>query len=122
MGPVETSPPRVAQVLRYRRIRSALFGDGEYIPVHATGSHAERVVAFARRLGDSWCLIAAPRITAPLAPLESLPVGNVWEDTALDLPEGFPIAWRNVLTGEEPVSLDLADIFRTIPLAVLEPV
>ena len=34
---------------------------------------------------------------------------------------GFPVAWRNILTCEEPASLDLADIFRSVPLAVLEP-
>ena len=110
----------IAQVLRFRRARSALFERGEYIPVHAAGTHAERVVAFARRDGDRWCLVVAPRITASLTPFGILPVGRVWEDTRLDLPPDFPLAWRNVLTGEDPASADLADIFRTVPLALLE--
>ena len=87
-----------------------------------TGTHAERVVAYARRDGDHWCLVVAPRITAPLAPPGSLPVAAVWDDTAIDLPDDFPLAWRNVLTCEEPASADLADIFRTIPLALLQPI
>lgn len=110
-----------AQALRHRSANAALFTDGEYIPVHATGEHADRVVAFARHREGQWTLLAVPRITAAMAPPEQPPVGSVWGDTALDLPEGMPLSWRNVLTSEEPLSMMLADVFRTIPYAVLEP-
>jgi (1->4)-alpha-D-glucan 1-alpha-D-glucosylmutase len=110
-----------AQALRFRRAHAQLFEGGEYMPVHVTGTHAERIVAFARKDGDQWCLVVAPRITAPVAPPGSLPVGSVWEDTALDMPDGFPIVWQNVLTREKPASSDIADIFRTVPFALLEP-
>jgi (1->4)-alpha-D-glucan 1-alpha-D-glucosylmutase len=110
-----------SQALRFRRMRAALCRDGEYIPVHATGEHAERVVAFARHLDGEWVMLVVPRLTASLAPPETPPIGSVWGDTSLDLPDGVPLSWMNVLTNEEPMSLMLADVFRTLPYALLVP-
>jgi maltooligosyltrehalose synthase len=62
-----------------------------------------------------------PRITAKIAEPEMLPTGDVWGDTTLDLPDGMPLTWRNVLTGDEPISLDLKDVFNAIPFALLTP-
>ena len=106
----------ITQALRLRRAHPDLFTHGEYIPVHAVGTHADRVVAFARRQGDEWCLTVVPRITMPLADGGQLPIGDVWGDTQLDPPDGLPLVWRNVITAETPESLNIADIFAHVPV------
>jgi (1->4)-alpha-D-glucan 1-alpha-D-glucosylmutase len=109
------------QALRFRSANATLFTNGEYIPVYVTGQHADRVVAFARHYEGRWCLLVVPRITAKIAEPEMLPTGDIWGDTTLDLPDGMPLTWRNVLTGDEPISLDLKDVFNAIPFALLTP-
>jgi (1->4)-alpha-D-glucan 1-alpha-D-glucosylmutase len=110
---------RVTQdLLRFRRERLALFQRGDYHPHHATGALAERVVAF-RRMGEGESLlVAVPRLTAHLG---APPLGLVWEDTALALPNGGR-GWRDVLTGAEWRGGEralLAELFRELPFAVL---
>jgi (1->4)-alpha-D-glucan 1-alpha-D-glucosylmutase len=107
--------------MRYRLANASLFLDGSYIPVHVTGDHADRVVAFARRHGNAWCMLVVPRITQPIAPPEQPPIAQVWGDTALEIPDGMPLSWRNVMTSEEPTSLHIADIFSAVPFALLVP-
>lgn len=106
------------ELLRFRRQRLSLFQEGDYAPVTATGRHAERVVAFRRKLGAESVVVVVPRLTAKLG---APPLGLVWEDTALSLPEGAH-GWRDVLTGGEwrgGKAVGLAELFGTLPLAVL---
>ena len=42
----------IARTLALRRERPALFADGSYEPIAVRGEHADRVIAFARRLGN----------------------------------------------------------------------
>lgn len=109
---------RVTQeLLRFRRERATLFQQGDYEPRSATGQFAERVVAFQRSAADESVLVIVPRLSAALG---VPPLGLVWEDTAMTLPEA-PRRWRDVLTGEEyPAGeIAVADLFKTLPLAVL---
>ena len=72
--------------------------------------------------GGTWAVTVAPRLVARLAPEGSWPLGGVWEDTHVPLPEGAPQSWTNVLTGERlkaPVAL--AEAFRILPSALLTP-
>ncbi|HYE50245.1 MAG TPA: malto-oligosyltrehalose synthase [Azospirillaceae bacterium] len=116
----------VATCLRLRRDRPALFGRGDYVPLEASGKHAERVVAFLRRNGSQVAVAVAPRLAAPL--LEGadrpLPPADAWEDTVLhlpDLPEG---ALTDLMTGEgvavpEDRRLPLSALLRCFPVALL---
>lgn len=77
--------------LELRRRASALFTEGEYVPLRAQGQHAEHVVALARRRGDQLAIAVAPRLTARLCGLGGPPpVGALWGDTAVVLPADFP--------------------------------
>ena len=49
------------KALRFRRAQSKLFQSGTYLPLAVQGLHKDRVVAFARTLGDSWTITAAGR-------------------------------------------------------------
>jgi (1->4)-alpha-D-glucan 1-alpha-D-glucosylmutase len=100
--------------LNFRRSKSALFSNGEYIPLRVTGSRRRHVIAFARRLSNEWCVVAVPRLFAKLGR------NPVWKDTAIELPEGAPTSWENVFTNE-PLSAPLVaeNLFATLPFALL---
>ncbi len=72
-------------VLQARRAQAALFTDGAYVPLHATGAHAAHVVSFARLHEGRAAIAVAPRLPLGLAPDGAPPVGALWGDTRLDL-------------------------------------
>lgn len=49
------------RLLDLRREREALFRDGSYEPLVVTGAGAQRLLAFARRLGEEAVIVAVPR-------------------------------------------------------------
>jgi (1->4)-alpha-D-glucan 1-alpha-D-glucosylmutase len=110
-----------ARALAFRRSHGRLFREGRYLPVSATGAKASHVIAFARRLGRAWALVAVPRLTVALAPEGILPVGRkVWGATRLALPEQVPTRWTDGLTGQPVNSAgDLAGLFARLPFALL---
>ena len=105
------------RVLRCRRANPGLFSEGAYEPVTATGVHADRVVAFLRRHNGRTALVVAPRLTAALG--DGPPIGVVWGDTTLQVSNGLPPRWKDVLTGRDVNSLRLADLFHDWPVALL---
>jgi (1->4)-alpha-D-glucan 1-alpha-D-glucosylmutase len=116
--------------LRTRRQFPELFSSGEYFPLSVTGTHDQHVTAFARRHGDRTAIVAAPRLTVALAGFGGPPpLGELWGDTAIELPESLATAeFQNRFTRERlPVrtgpasrhTLRAADLFRSFPVAVL---
>ncbi|MBP7147893.1 MAG: malto-oligosyltrehalose synthase, partial [Acidobacteria bacterium] len=112
----------LARALRHRREHAELFARGTYAPLPASGPHARHVCAFARRLGEDWLLCAVPRLPLRLG-LGSVPAP--WAEDALALPDGAPAAWRDLFTGASVRArndvLPLAEVFATLPLALLVP-
>ncbi|MFN3372027.1 MAG: malto-oligosyltrehalose synthase, partial [Chloroflexus sp.] len=124
----------ITTALACRRERIDLFRAGAYLPLTASGSAAEYVIAFARRHPTAGEVLAiAPRLTARLSGgKETPPIGELWGETWLPLPEVAPgTHYRNLFTDEcltvadHPVGpgLALADVLRRWPvaLAVREP-
>lgn len=103
-------------LLRLRREQAALFQRGTYEPQRTTGMFAENVVAFRREVDGEELLVVVPRLVARLG---CPPLGLVWEDTAVEAPEGG--AWREVLTGRQlaGAALRVADVLNELPVAVL---
>ncbi len=112
-----------SRALAARRAHSALFLDGDYVPLPVRGAKARHLVAFARRRGDGWAIAMAPRLTVGLTRLERPPIGRrVWRDTAIDLPAGAPGDWVDALSGVRlsgAGSLLAADALRRLPVALL---
>jgi (1->4)-alpha-D-glucan 1-alpha-D-glucosylmutase len=116
----------MSRLLQLRRAREALFRDGGYMAIRATGEHARHALAFARRDGKEISITVVPRLMVGLGikPGE-LPCGpEVWGDTRIELPflaEGDTL--RNALTGDEVrVSgggLAVGDILAHAPVAVI---
>jgi len=77
----------IRRLLRLRAAKEALFRDGGYNPVRTTGLRARHLIAFARRLEGATCITIAPRLIAGLGIRpRSLPCGEVWGDTRIELP------------------------------------
>jgi (1->4)-alpha-D-glucan 1-alpha-D-glucosylmutase len=96
------------RALHFRRRRADLFGPkGDYLPLRATGVHADRVVAFSRGGG---AVTVVPRLVLGLA--------GGWGGTAVELPPG---QWHNELTAEQWPGGDvaLADLLARFPVALL---
>jgi len=93
----------IHKALGLRRVRPALFREGEYVPLSAEGSKATHVCAFARRRAEEVAIAVAPRMCASLLEgTAQAPVGaEVWSDTRLLLPFGqSELEYLNVFTGE----------------------
>jgi (1->4)-alpha-D-glucan 1-alpha-D-glucosylmutase len=97
----------VTTALRLRRSRPEAFLHGEYLPVLASGSAADHVVAFRR--GED-VLVAATRWTVRLPE-------TGWGNTVLPLPDG---SWTDTLTGamaSGPTAA--AELFAELPVVLL---
>ena len=69
------------RMLQLRRELPGLFKLGEYLPLKTSGHAASRVTAFARRHGDHWLIVLAPRLTTQrwvdaLPPVQALEPGR----------------------------------------------
>lgn len=114
------------EALRFRRANRDLFEEGGYLPLEAVGRRRRNVVAFARRLGDRWAIVAVPRLAAGLCE-HGPPSATAWRGTSVRLPQGAPRRLQNVLTGETLEitrrggrdAIRLHDALGTLPVALL---
>jgi (1->4)-alpha-D-glucan 1-alpha-D-glucosylmutase len=115
------------RVLDVRREYSDLFDNGDYVELSATGEKAVNVVAFARRSDGQELIVVAPRLIGGLLTGDNAaPLGDVWGDTMVVLPDHQEGArYRSVITGEE-LTLDsetegvaLRDLLASFPVACL---
>jgi (1->4)-alpha-D-glucan 1-alpha-D-glucosylmutase len=109
----------IAALLRHRAAHAELYAEGEYVPLAASGSHAEQLGAYLRRSGSEAVLIAFARHPRRIA-------REGWgDDTVLPLPESLAgTPWRDVLTGVSIAAasqLTPAALFAHLPVAVLRP-
>jgi malto-oligosyltrehalose synthase len=82
----------IARTLALRREKPALFADGSYEPIAVRGEHADRVIAFARRLGGEIAIVVVPRVASRLLEPGGIAFASrAWRDTgvALDVDEAF---------------------------------
>jgi malto-oligosyltrehalose synthase/4-alpha-glucanotransferase len=110
-------------LLRARKDNAGLFTEGEYIPLETTGAYRQHLLAFARRLEKTWCVVVLPLGIAALCREQRKgPVALNWKDTSITLPPGAPLAWEDRLTGEHgkaTAELYVRDVFNELPLALL---
>ncbi|MEL6902040.1 MAG: malto-oligosyltrehalose synthase [Cyanobacteria bacterium J06606_4] len=100
-----------------------LFATGSYVPLTVTGTHAERVIAFARTQGKQTVIAIAPRFFTGLSAADTLPCGTaIWQDTAVTLSSGSQTPWKNWLTGKEqplPEKALIGELCEAFPVALL---
>jgi (1->4)-alpha-D-glucan 1-alpha-D-glucosylmutase len=117
------------RVLGCRRAYRGLFSAGAYVPLGGAGEKSAHCFAFARQSGETWAVVAVPRLLTRLAPTPpQTPLGpEVWGDTRVDVSALPDLHWENLFTGErlsaisrgEQRALAAADLFRDFPVAVL---
>lgn len=110
--------------LHARKHHPGLFTRGAYIPLRVAGKHAHHLFAFAREHEGKTAIILAPRLLAAMTPKAGdLPIGRIWEDTAVDLPHDLAGAKiSDVLTGKTYVlknTLLLRDVFTVASFALI---
>ncbi len=119
----------LSQALAARRESPALFLDGGYQPLAASGKHREHIVAFARTHDDDWAVAVVPRCAASIrAPVIGPERAAFWRHSALKLPDHAPQNWVNILAGKDSrvisaneLHLSIGDIFSDFPVALLAP-
>jgi (1->4)-alpha-D-glucan 1-alpha-D-glucosylmutase len=96
------------RTLQFRREHADLFKHSGYRPLEAQGEKQDHVCAFARILERDGAIAqqavaVVPRlIVGLLGGAEQLPLGKVWKDTWLGLPQAESgQIYRNLFTGEE---------------------
>ncbi|MDO3643687.1 malto-oligosyltrehalose synthase [Mucilaginibacter sp. L3T2-6] len=110
----------VNTLLKERRINSKVFAEGQYIALQTTGAYNNHIIAYARRLENTWYTTIAP---LGLAGIDNLESTFNWNDTAVSLPENLVGSYENILTGKKgtlPRNLKVAELFGTLPLALLK--
>jgi (1->4)-alpha-D-glucan 1-alpha-D-glucosylmutase len=117
-----------ATLLRARRAAHDVFRCGGYEPLAAHGRGREHVFAFARVLGERHAIVAVPRLVATLKPDGDAPLGGVWGDTRIRVPDSAPRCYRQAFTGACATVIEenggrwlrAADAFADFPIALLE--
>lgn len=126
------------QALQFRKHRASLL-EGKYQPLFSDGPRAPHVIAFARVAEPQWAVCVVPRLTmaawptrrselAAPADAADWPLADWWRETLCQLPPDAPRRWRDVFTGRallavnptpDTAALDLGDVFRHFPVALL---
>jgi (1->4)-alpha-D-glucan 1-alpha-D-glucosylmutase len=114
--------------LAARKNRPELFSKGRYLPLDASGAHADRIFAFAREYQGDWAIVILPRcVTTVKAPILGPDARRqFWKDTILRLPSSAPHAWTNVLARKDAAAipsgvdgLPIGEILQGFPVALL---
>ena len=117
-----TAPGVIREALAARRAHAALFQQGDYAPLDASGGLAEHVCAFARMTPDDAAVVVVPRFLARRG-VETSPVGLAyWDDTRMTAGAGVSGRFTNVLTGATSVddgTLRVSDALADFPVALL---
>jgi (1->4)-alpha-D-glucan 1-alpha-D-glucosylmutase len=108
-----------------------LFERGDYVPLETAGARRECLFAFARRHEQTAAIVCVPRLVASLLPEGGAPLGAVWGDSRIELPDDAIRAgrFRDIFSGTivepRPVdgrpALDASALLSRFPIALLEP-
>jgi len=113
--------------LEFRREHPELFRTGSYVRLE-TANASQHVCAFARVREDKpharVAIVAVPRFSYTLmSGVPQAPLGEVWGELAINLPEASPLEFENIFTGERVQAKDgrllCREIFSAFPVCVL---
>ena len=119
------------RALQVRREHAGMLGSADYVPLEVRGERAQHVVAFARHDGQQWLVVVGARLFAGLGlEVGELPIGAVWGDTAIVLPQtpgdaasSLPGSFKDAMSGLAHTPADgvlpVAKLFSDLPVAVL---
>jgi (1->4)-alpha-D-glucan 1-alpha-D-glucosylmutase len=107
-----------AKALKVRNQFQSVFLKGDYIPLKITGKFKDQIIAFARQEKEKIVVTIAPRFFTRLIQPDQLPIGEAWEDTAIELPAAN---WKNAVTNTNlsGSTIALKDALKEFPVALL---
>jgi len=108
-------------ILQLRRGHPDLFERGEYVPLHTSGTFAECCISFVRQLDENWIAVIGPRLSSRIG---FPPIGEAWQDTAIQLPEVLSLKDAHNLFTCKPIGYQkrqvaVRDVFSVLPFAVI---
>ena len=117
-----------SRMLRARRAAHDVFRCGRYEPLAAEGSARQHVFAFGRVLGRRQALMCVPRLVTRLVPDGRPPLGDIWGNTRISVPDDAPRCYRQLFTGQCATVIEesgrqwlrASDVFAQFPIAFLE--
>jgi (1->4)-alpha-D-glucan 1-alpha-D-glucosylmutase len=117
----------IFKALSARKKLPELFSKGSYIPLETCGINQNNIVAFGRREKKSFSMTVVPRLLTKVVNGFETPLGEVWKNTCIILPENAPRVWLDVFTGEKKTTSRMgrdfgifaSDIFSSFPVAFL---
>jgi len=112
----------IYRTMKFRRENPRIFERGEYIPLEVFGKYSNNIIAFARKYLDEWAITVAPRFLTFVVKHGDLPLGEVWEDTKIKLPDNSPSVWKNMLNGKIIKGnriITVSEALQVFPCAVL---
>jgi (1->4)-alpha-D-glucan 1-alpha-D-glucosylmutase len=118
----------IAQVLNFRLQHSALFKEGDYVPLEVKGEKSKNVVAFSRTKEKKQIIVVVGRFYTLLANSPSInPIGEVWKDTRLVFPAQIEGEFRDLLSGlifsgKQDQAFQAQQVFSKLPIAILEKI
>jgi (1->4)-alpha-D-glucan 1-alpha-D-glucosylmutase len=116
------------RLLAFRCHHANLFQRGEYLPLKTLGTHAEHLVAFARRHDETLLIVVVPRLVhALLGEHDTHIAAAAWGDTAVAIESGWPASFEDLLSdatvstaaGTGGKVLRAADVLARFPVAAL---
>lgn len=114
----------VHSLLQLRSQQQAIFSNGTYIPLTVEGEYKDNILAYARKLGETWLLVAVPMHVAAPCVEQNTPLSKLdWKDTKIVLPKTVKGKWQNLLSGEtgkDISSLNIRDLFKSVPFLILK--
>jgi (1->4)-alpha-D-glucan 1-alpha-D-glucosylmutase len=112
------------QALNFRRQHEAMFQQGDYLPLTATGPAAEHLLSFARVHQGRAAIAVVPRLVLNLQSVgQTLWDRDAWRETELVLPWASG-QWRDAFTGQTTAGdggkLPVGPLLAKLPVALLE--
>ena len=112
------------RALQLRKADETLFVHGDYLPLAVVGARERHALAYARRHGGRWVVVAVGRLFASMGlAVGRPPIGDIWDATWIELPADAPATWTEALTGARRTvregRLALAELFADAPVAIL---
>ncbi|MBD1838831.1 malto-oligosyltrehalose synthase [Coleofasciculus sp. FACHB-64] len=112
----------IARVLEARKQNLAVFQKGDYVPLEVDGKFQDRIVAFARSYENRVAITIVPRLLTNVVQEGEYPLGEVWGDTRLKLPQGMPSAMKDAITSQSLIAngtVLIGDALKHFPVALL---
>ncbi|MEP0751451.1 malto-oligosyltrehalose synthase [Trichocoleus sp. Lan] len=112
----------IAKVLEARKQNLAVFQKGDYVPLEVDGKFQDRIVAFARSYENRVAITIVPRLLTNVVQEGEYPLGEVWGDTQLKLPQGMPSAMKDAITSQSlraNGTVLIGDALKHFPVALL---